>query len=73
MLEDIQNLTLFFDVDFTVLVNDSTIFDNSSAPSISFMVSTVPEATRFCCDGYYMGYNPTRCLDICGDGRVFEQ
>ena len=42
MLEDIQNLTLHFDVDFTVLVNDSTIFDNSSAPSISFMVSTVP-------------------------------
>ena len=61
LLNHLQNETLIFNADFNTLLNNSHIFDQSTASPISFTVSTNPEALMICCDGYFMAYNPIRC------------
>ena len=50
LLSDLQNETLIFDANFSTLYENSSIFVNTTSPSLSFMVSTSnPEAVVNCC------------------------
>ena len=44
LLKPIQNQSLTYDFNFSTLINNSIIFTNSSAPTLTFDVSTSPEA-----------------------------
>lgn len=72
LLAHLQNQTLIFDTNFSTLIENSSIFVNTTAPRIEFEVSTTPEALMVCCEGFFMNYEKIRCDEICGDGIVFN-
>ena len=58
----LQNKTLVFDTNFSAIYPGSTLFDNTTSPTYSFVVSTSnPEALMVCCPGFYM-VNNTTCV-----------
>ena len=61
LLNHLQNQTLLFEADFSTIFANSSIFNYTSAPILTFTVSTSPEALMICCDGYYMAHDPIRC------------
>lgn len=61
MLGDLQNQTLIFDTNFSALLPNSTIFDNSSDTSLSVFVTTQPSALMQCCTGYSVNTATASC------------
>ena len=60
------------DANYSYLLENSSIFSKTTAPTLSFTVSTSPPATMACCDGYYYNSTAVKCDEICGDGLLFE-
>ena len=61
LLSNLEGKSLTFSFDYSVLLENSTIFSGTTSPPISFTVSTTPAANMFCCDGYEVAFNPVRC------------
>ena len=61
MLGDLQNQTLIFDTNFSALLPNSTIFDNSSDTSLTVFVATQPPALMECCGGYSVNTVTASC------------
>ena len=61
MLSDLQNKSLTFNANYSVLLPNSSIFTNTSVPSVSFVVSTSPEALMKCCNGFAVNVVAVTC------------
>ena len=61
LLAHLQNQSLIFEANFTNLISNSSIFANTTAPTITFEVSTVPAAMMECCYGFFMSTEAVRC------------
>ena len=72
MKETLQGKSISLNANYSSLLANSSIFIKTTAPTLSFTVSTSPPATMGCCDGYYYNSVAVRCDETCGDGRLFE-
>lgn len=74
LLATIQNQTLVFGTNFSSLVANSTIFANTLSNPLSFVVlpTNNRSADLECCTGYAYNNATKTCIEICGDGMVFD-
>ena len=70
LLSYLQDQVLIFDSNFTSLLSNTSIFANTSAPSLQYTVNTT--SLLFCCVGYFMNSSVIRCDEVCGDGMLFD-
>lgn len=74
LLADLQNLSLTFTADFATLIPNSTLFDHTASPTVTFAVlpTNAMPAILICCTGYFLNATLKKCIEICGDGILFD-
>ena len=74
MLATIQNQTLVFNTNFSSLIANSTIFANTQSNSLAFAVlpTNNRSADLECCTGYAYSSATKTCVEVCGDGLLFD-